>query len=112
MSAHILIVSAHALILSARPLIAFTLLYDIACSPTVPGGDTPCLTAGDARRVNPWMGNDTNLRRRKRRTAPTAARVEFLPQRFQCDARLYTALMKENMYFFVLFKSFFIFADV
>ena len=21
---------------------------------TVPGGDTPCLTAGDARRVNPW----------------------------------------------------------
>ena len=24
------------------------------CSPTVPGGDTPCVTAGDARRVNPW----------------------------------------------------------
>ena len=57
MSAHSLIVSAHALILSARPLIAFTLLYDIACSPTVPGGDTPCLTAGDARRANPW-GSD------------------------------------------------------
>ena len=24
-------------------------------SPTVPGGDTPCLTAGDARRANPWI---------------------------------------------------------
>ena len=24
------------------------------CSPTVPSGDTPCVTAGDARRVNPW----------------------------------------------------------
>ena len=23
--------------------------------PTVPGGDTLCLTAGDARRVNPWV---------------------------------------------------------
>ena len=22
--------------------------------PTVPSGDTPCVTAGDARRVNPW----------------------------------------------------------
>jgi len=21
---------------------------------TVPGGDTPCVTAGDTRRVNPW----------------------------------------------------------
>ena len=50
------------------------------------------------------MGNDTNLRRRKRRTVPTAARVEFLPQRFQCDARLYTALMKENMYFLYYLK--------
>ena len=27
------------------------------CSPTVPGGDTLCLTAGDARRVNPWSGD-------------------------------------------------------
>ena len=24
------------------------------CSPTVPSGDTPCVTAGDAQRVNPW----------------------------------------------------------
>ena len=24
-------------------------------SPTVPSGDTPCLTAGDARRANPWI---------------------------------------------------------
>ena len=50
------------------------------------------------------MGNDTNLRRRKRRTAPTAARVEFLPQRCQCDVHLYTALMKENMYFLYYLK--------
>ena len=38
-------------------------------SPTVPGGDTLCLTAGDARRVNPWTDDSTNLRRRRRRTA-------------------------------------------
>ena len=38
-------------------------------SPTVPGGDTPCLTAGDARRANPWTDDSTNLRRRRRRTA-------------------------------------------
>ena len=24
------------------------------CPLTVPGGDTPCVTAGDARRANPW----------------------------------------------------------
>ena len=24
------------------------------CPLTVPSGDTPCVTAGDARRVNPW----------------------------------------------------------
>ena len=28
------------------------------CPPTVPGGDTPCLTAGDARRVNPWRSEE------------------------------------------------------
>ena len=27
------------------------------CPLTVPSGDTPCLTAGDARRVNPWSGD-------------------------------------------------------
>ena len=67
LSASILIVSAHSLIafwkairLSARIFIASTLPSDIACSPTVPGGDTPCLTAGDARAVareNPWIGD-------------------------------------------------------
>ena len=25
---------------------------------TVPGGDTPCLTAGDAQRVNPWRSGE------------------------------------------------------
>ena len=27
-------------------------------APTVPGGDTPCLTAGDARRANPWRSGE------------------------------------------------------
>ena len=64
MSAHSLILSAHALIVfedrlrfSAAVLIIPTPLGNVAYSPTVPGGDTPCLTAGDARRVNPW-GSD------------------------------------------------------
>ena len=64
LSASILIVSAHSLIgfekairLSARIFIASTLPSDIACSPIVPGGDTPCLTAGDARRANPWRSD-------------------------------------------------------
>ena len=30
-------------------------------APTVPGGDTPCLTAGDARRANPWDGDADNF---------------------------------------------------
>ena len=78
LSASILIVSAHSLIgfentirLFANSLIVSTPLSDVACSPTVPGGDTPCVTAGDARRANPWTRDSTNFRRRKRRTAPT-----------------------------------------
>ena len=74
--AHILILSAHALIvfenrisLSARTLIASTFPSETAFSPTVPGGDTPCLTAGDARRVNPWTDDSANLRHRRCRTA-------------------------------------------
>ena len=96
LSVHILIASAHALIafevrirLSAhtliapknpiriRPhiLIASTLPSDIAFSPTVPSGDTPCLTAGDARRANPWTDESTNLRRRRCRTAASLLHV-------------------------------------
>ena len=89
LSARILILSAHALIvfenrislstrtliLSARPLIAFTLPRDIACSPTVPGGDTPCLTAGDAQRANPWTDDSTILRHQRCRTAATLLHV-------------------------------------
>ena len=33
------------------------------------GGGVPCLTAGDARRVNPWRRRERNLRCRQRRTA-------------------------------------------
>ena len=74
------------LILSARPLIAFTLPSDTAYSPTVPGGDTPCLTAGDARRVNPWTDDSATLRRRRCRTAAHFCTSELPPPRFQCDA--------------------------
>ena len=28
---------------------------------TVPEGDTPCVTAGDARRTNPWDGDADNF---------------------------------------------------
>ena len=77
---------ARALILSARPLIAFTLPSDTAYSPTVPGGDPPCLTAGDARRVNPWTDDSPTLRRRRRRTAASLLHVRVTPPRFQCDA--------------------------
>ena len=85
LSARILILSAHALIvfenrisLSARTLIASTLPCDIACSPTVPGGDTPCLTAGDARRVNPWIDEELpHLRHRRCRTAAASARTRL-----------------------------------
>ena len=61
MSAHSLILSAYALIafedrlrFSAAVLIIPTPLSNVAYSPTVLGGDTPCLTAGDTRRANPW----------------------------------------------------------
>ena len=56
MSARTLIVSAHALIafedrlrFSAAVLIIPTPLSNVAYSPTVPGGDTPCVTTGDTR---------------------------------------------------------------
>ena len=69
LSAHALIVfenrislSTRTLILSARPLIAFTLPRETAFSPAVPSGDTPCLTAGNARRAN-----------RRQRKPPTPA---------------------------------------
>ena len=32
------------------------------CSPTVPRGDTPCVTAGDAQRANPWKVDKPTLR--------------------------------------------------
>ena len=54
LSAHILIAFSDAISLSADALIASPSLSNVARSPTVPGGDTPCLTAGDARRANPW----------------------------------------------------------
>ena len=85
LSAHILIASAHALIvfLSATnkaQLREYTLLQRVLflgrrrkthCPPTVPGGDTLCVTAGDARRVNPWRELHSSLRHRRCRTTTT-----------------------------------------
>ena len=47
------------------------------CSPTVPRGDTPCVTAGDARRVNPWKVDKTILRHWRCRTAATPTHLSF-----------------------------------
>ena len=69
LSAHVLIAFENTISLCVCTLIASTLPSDTAFSPTVPGGDTPCLTAGDARRVNPWTDDSTNHRHRRRRTA-------------------------------------------
>ena len=106
-SIHTLILSAHALIASVRTLIALahaliapenpirirahaliasTLPSDIAYSSTVLSGNTPCLTADDARRANPWESNTPPLRRQRRRTAAHLCSSELLPPRFQCDA--------------------------
>ena len=39
---------------------------------TVPGGDTPCVTAGDARRVNPWrVESGEGEKRETSQPAPT-----------------------------------------
>ena len=40
------------------------------CPPTVPSGDTPCLTAGDARRANPWRCGEGE-KRETSQPAPT-----------------------------------------
>ena len=40
------------------------------CPPTVPGGDIPCVTAGDARRVNPWRCGEGE-KRETSQPAPT-----------------------------------------
>ena len=47
------------------------------CSPTVPRGDTPCVTAGDAQRANPWKVDKPILRHRRCRTATTPAHLSF-----------------------------------
>ena len=96
LSAHILIASADALIvfLSATNKAAtmrkhippqslfFLVGEDIAhCPLTVPSGDTPCLTAGDARRANPWRSGEGSLRHRRCRTTPTLVTLSTLAVR-------------------------------
>ena len=96
LSAHILIASAHALIvfLSATNKAAtmrkhippqnlfFLVREEIAhCPLTVPSGDTPCVTAGDARRVNPWRSGEGEWRGREKRN---------LPARTHCPRRGHT----------------------
>ena len=40
------------------------------CPLTVPSGDTPCVTAGDARRVNPWRSGEVERERKKKPPSP------------------------------------------
>ena len=93
LSASILIVSAHSLIafwkairLSPRIFIASTLPSDTTCSLTVPGGDTPCVTAGDARRANPWRSDALTSDAGGVAQQPRFCTSELPPPRFQCDA--------------------------
>ena len=46
-------------------------------SPTVPRGDTPCVTAGDAQRANPWKVDKPTLRHRRCRTAATPIHLSY-----------------------------------
>ena len=59
-------------------------------APTVPGGDTPCVTAGDARRVNPWRGGEVESGEVEREASDTVGVAQhpllLLSQRLQCDA--------------------------
>ena len=55
-------------------------------SPTVPGGDTPCLTAGDARRANPWRSDALTSDAGGVAQQPHFCTSELPPPRFQCDA--------------------------
>ena len=41
------------------------------------GGGVPCLTAGDARRVNPWRRGQRELRRQRRRTASVEGETQM-----------------------------------
>ena len=40
------------------------------CPLTVPSGDTPCVTAGDARRVNPWRSGEVESGEKKETSQP------------------------------------------
>ena len=40
------------------------------CPLTVPSGDTPCLTAGDARRANPWRSGEVERGEKKETSQP------------------------------------------
>ena len=51
------------------------------CPLTVPSGDTPCVTAGDARRANPWRSGEGEWRGREKRN---------LPARTHCPRRGHT----------------------
>ena len=44
---------------------------------TVPRGDTPCVTAGDARRANPWREIHSSLRHQRCRTASTFTHISL-----------------------------------
>ena len=60
------------------------------CPLTVPSGDTPCLTAGDARRVNPWRVEKWRSGEVEREASDIGGVAQhpllLLSQRLQCDA--------------------------
>ena len=75
--AHALIAPENPIRICAHALIASTLPSNTAYSSTVPSGDTPCLTAGDARRANPWESNTSPSDASGVAQQPTSARLSY-----------------------------------
>ena len=59
--------------------VTYARLFMMRAAPTVPSGDTPCVTAGDARRANPWRSGEVEKWRsgegEKRETSQPASTV-------------------------------------
>ena len=63
------------------------------CPLTVPSGDTPCVTAGDARRVNPWRSGEVESGEVERESGEGEWRgreKRNLPARTHCPQRGHT----------------------
>ena len=62
------------------------------CPLTVPSGDTPCLTAGDARRVNPWRVEKWRVEKWRSGEVEKWREKRNLPARTHCPRRGHTML--------------------